>query len=242
MLSVVVLASLGCAVDDRTLLADNGTSGSGSGGSAGKAGSAGSTGSNFAGVPGSVDLPVCSYSDEVEPGCETMIANAGFGADTDGWKEEPLDIVIGWDEEDATGSEASGSIAVVNAVLGRADGISASGAAQCLPATPGTIYDMAADVFVPTGQGQGYEEKTYLGRAGLSILFWPNENCARTEQSLVPSFQTNLVELPDAWSRVEGSAKAPDLAKSMSVRVLTVKDFRQYTFKALFDNILVQER
>jgi hypothetical protein len=247
--SLLVAATAGCAVDDRTLLAANASGGTSSNSGAGSSG----LGNGFAAAPAQIDLPVCSYSTstKVEPGCETLVSNAGFSADTSGWAEEPLSITIGWDEGDATGSDSSGSIAVINSMHGRKDGIAASGGTQCLAAVPGKIYDMAADVLIPDGQGSGYVpddkkmelgEAPYVGRAGLSILFWPNDECSNTEQSLLPSFQTDLVEDVDAWSRVEGAAQAPDGAASMSVRVLTVKPFQEYNFKALFDNVLLRER
>jgi hypothetical protein len=246
--ALLVAVTAGCAVDDRTLLAANASGGSSSSGG----GSAG-LGNGFSAGPTQIDLPVCSYSSttDIEPECETLVRNAGFGADTSGWNEEPLSITIGWDAGDATGSDGSGSIAVINSMHGRKDGIAASGGTQCLPAVPGKIYDMAADVLIPDGQGLGYVpddkkmelgEAPYVGRAGLSILFWPNDECSITDQSLLPSFQTNLVEDVDAWWRVEGAAQAPDGAVSMSVRVLTVKPFQEYNFKALFDNILLRER
>lgn len=209
--------------------------------------SGGGLGNGYSAGPSEIDLPDCSYSGEVKPGCETMVKNAGFEADTTGWEEEPLSITIGWEQRDASGSDESGSIVVINSMFGKdsgvAEGIAASGGAQCLPAIPGSTYDMAADIFIPEGQGKGFEEGTvYVGRAGLSILFWPNESCANTDRSLVPSYQTELVEEAAVWSRVEGAAEAPDNALSMSVRVLTVKPFEEYNFKALFDNVLLRER
>lgn len=225
----------GCALDDRTLQP---VSGSGAGADSGNGGAP-------VGLeePPAVELPVCTYArNQVEPGCETMVSNAGFETNIDGWLAEPLAITVGWDRSDATGDEASGSIAVVNSMHGRNDGFAPGGGRQCLPAEPGTVYDMAGDVFIPDGQGAGFGEGPFIGRAGLSILFWPNADCSNKDRSLNPSYQTNLVEGVEAWTRVSGSAVAPDGAASMSMRVLTIKPFYEYSFKALFDNVLLRKR
>jgi hypothetical protein len=101
---------------------------------------------------------------------------------------------------------------------------------------------MAGDLFIPEGQGDGMPGGgPYVGEAGLSILFWPNTNCSDVEPTH-GSFQTDLVQKVGVWTHVEGGAIAPDAAKAMSLRVLTIKPFKQFKFQALFDNVLLRQR
>jgi hypothetical protein len=238
---MVTLPSLACSIDSRTLytaddprLAQDGDPSSSGGRGSGSGGGA-------IRPPDAVSLPDCSYSGATKPGCETLVDNAGFGSDVEGWEAEPLAIAVAWSPRDAEGSNDSGSIAVLNTMHGKNEGVAPGGGRQCLPAIPGAIYDMAGDVFIPSGQGEGYMTDGLVGSAGLSILFWPNDDCSLQAPSL-KSFQTALVSEEDEWQRVEGAAIAPDLAASMSVRVLTVKPFLQFQFEAYFDNVLLQER
>jgi hypothetical protein len=187
-------------------------------------------------------LPVCSYSrDATAPGCDTIVSNAGFSKDARGWQAEPLAITVGWQQADADGSPDSGSISVLNSMHGTVDGIAPGAGMQCLAASAGEIFDMAGDIYVPDGQGDGLPGGPYVGKAGLSILFWPTENCADNLPSKGNS-QTELVQEVGAWTHVQGSAIAPDGTLSMSVRVLTVKPFKEFNFNALFDNVLLQRR
>lgn len=241
-LSMLAICS-GCAVDTRTLHAAGDQGGSNAGGGAGSSSSSGSSTK----PPDAIPLPLCSYSGDTEPGCETIVMNAGFGEGIDGWRPEPLAIDVSWVQEDASGAQDSGSISVQNHMHGRTGGIAAAGGMQCLRTAPGTVYDMAGDIFIPKAQGDGIDEKgsmvqaAYVGQAGLSLLFWPNDSCSDSTPSTV-SFQTDLVDEAGEWSHVQGTAKAPDAAKSMSMRVLTIKSFLQFTFEARFDNVLLQER
>ena len=230
---------VGCALDTRDLQ----TTASAHAGSSNSAGSSSTIGSGSNKPPEPAELPICTYDDgQVQPGCETLAANAGFTKDTDGWEPEAYSIAIKWDSGDASHDPSSGSISVTNSMLGTVEGLAPGGGTQCLPATQGQIYDMAGDVFIPKGQGAGVMNSgPYVGEAGLSVLFWPDENCSDTTPTKA-NFQTNLVRDTEAWTHVEGGAVAPDGTKAMSVRVLTVKAFKQFSFKALFDNVLLKPR
>jgi hypothetical protein len=219
-LLAVALLSAGCSLDTRTL------GGAELGGTSGSSGSGAAGSGSQAGSRPSIDLPVCSYSEaNVEPGCESIVSNAGFAETIDPWAVEPLAIAAFWDEGDADGSADSGSISVINSMHGVNVGLASGGVLQCLPASPGQVFGMAGDVYIPEGQGEG--------------LPAVSENCSQTSPTSA-SFQTNLVQDTGTWTHVEGSAVAPDSAKSMSVRVLTVKSFKQFKFKAIFDNVLLQ--
>lgn len=242
--STLLLASslTACTLDVRTLS-------SGEGGSTGDGGTAGTQ--SFGNRSGSgsapaVDVPVCSYP-TAEPGCDSMIDNAGFVDSIDPWRAEPLAIKARWSKDDANGSEDSGSLIVINTMHGSNLGIAPGAAMHCLPASPGEVFGMAADIFIPEGQGDGLEATKelpgppFLSQAGLGLLFWPTPDCSATAATQ-GSFQTKLVEEAGVWHHVEGSAIAPVTAGSVSVRTLTVKPFRQFAFEARFDNVLLQRK
>jgi len=229
----------GCALDTRKLHeAEMNGAGGGAGGSSNT--SSGSHGGPKAPPP--IDLPVCSYSDGVMAGCESIVPNAGFRHGIEGWQAEPLAISVDWDARDADGSKDSGSISVTNSMDGKTDGLAPGGGMQCLPAAAGDIFDMAGDVYIPDGQSDGAAgAPSYIGEAGLSILFWPTSDCSETSPTKA-NFQTKLVEDPGSWTHVQGAALAPDSTAAMSVRVLTIKPFKQVIFRALFDNLLLKKR
>lgn len=228
----------GCALDTRTLEAA-----AGSGNSAGSAGNSSISGGNSK-PPEPIELPVCAYGAgaSVPAGCETIAENAGFTKDVEGWNPEAYSIKIGWEVSDAAAEPDSGSIAVTNTMFGTVDGLAPGAGTQCIPVTPGAVYDMAGDLYIPDGQGEGMPGGgPYVGEAGLSILFWPNADCSDIEPTQ-GNFQTDLISRVGTWVHVEGAAVAPDAAKAMSLRVLTVKPFKQFKFQALFDNVLLRQR
>lgn len=195
-------------------------------------------------TPPDVDVPVCSYSEgAVDGGCESLAENPGFAKDADGWQEEPYSIKLAWDENDADGTDGSGSLLVTNTMPGYTDGIAPGGGMQCLEAVPGATYLMAADVFVPEGQGQSAVEGEgpFEGQAGLSLLFWKGKDCNDINPTL-GNAQSNLVKDPGKWQHVEGVAIAPEGVESLSIRVLTIKSFKELRFSARFDNVLLQSQ
>lgn len=242
-LAVLLIGALatGCALDDRTLgEADSGHLDTGDGGAGDTGGGPATSGTH---QPEPIDLPICSYSDgAVAPGCETLAANAGFSKDTAGWEQEPYSIKLEWDAGDAGGSSSSGSIVVTNSMDNTIDGLAPGAGMQCLDAEPLATYAMAGDVFVPEGQGAGLiGDGPYVGQAALSILFWRGRGCKDTQPTL-GRVQTNVIEEAGAWKHVQGSGVAPEGIGSMSIRLLTIKSFKEAKFQAKFDNVLLQKR
>jgi hypothetical protein len=238
---LVGVIATGCALDDRALSESDPSHLGVSEGGAGDAGS--SSGPAVVHQPEPIKLPVCSYSEgAVAPGCETLAANAGFSKDTDGWQQEPYSIKLEWNAGDAGGSSSSGSILVTNSMDNTIDGLAPGGGMQCLDAEPGATYAMAGDVFIPKGQGAGLiGDGPYTGQAGLSILFWRGKDCQDTQPTL-GRLQSDLVEAAGVWTHVQGSGLAPEGIGSMSIRVLTIKSFKEAKFQAQFDNVLLQKR
>lgn len=221
-----------CSLDQRELapLAEAGAAGFyGAGGSA----------NEFAGAAGSVmpePLPLCDFAAGVPAGCETLVENPGFKLDVASWKAEEGSLSMSWKAEDASASGTSGSLSVVNALFGEANGISVRGAAQCLLSLPEQNYGIAADVFIPRDQTAGITGAS-VATAGLSVIFYDGEHC---DGFTLGNFTSELLEEPGAWVHLVGYGASPRGVKSMSVRLVTLKDFRQRRFEARFDNVLVK--
>jgi hypothetical protein len=98
-------------------------------------------------------------------------------------------------------------------------------------------YDLAADIFIPSGQGMGFQGD-YTSVAALSVFFYPDAACALQTEG---NFTSDAVQDNNEWLHVEGSTTAPKDAQAMAVRLATLKPFRQYTFEAHFDNVFVRE-
>jgi len=239
-LLMTTLLVAGCALDTRKLRTTD-PENPGSAGAGGDSTTHPSTGMQAL-LPDPSEIPVCSYSEgTVVPGCETLAKNAGFAKDTDGWQQEPYAIDIGWTPGDAGGDASSGSMLVTNSLFSENNnGINPGGGMQCLDVTPGAAYVMAGDVYIPDGQGDG-KMGPYVGQAGLSIFFWRGKDCSDTTPTLM-NFQTKLVTEVGKWRHVAAGAVAPESAVSMSIRMLTIKPFKEFSFKAEFDNVLLQEK
>ncbi|HYQ03181.1 MAG TPA: hypothetical protein VER96_31120 [Polyangiaceae bacterium] len=228
-----------CSVDDRTLLSSEGIGGTRSTPAAG-----GSPSIPIHSDAGAVELPRCQYLEtNVEEGCATLVKNAGFSTNAADWSAEPLGMSEGWVNSDAADSPHSGSLVVTNLNFKSDEtakgGISGGAARQCVPVTSGRIYDLAADLFVPDGQGAGFEGLTYTSTAALSVFFYEEADCAGRTAS---NFTSDSVSQTDEWVHVEGTTIAPKEALSMAVRLATFKPFRQNVFEAHFDNVFVRER
>ncbi len=233
----LLLAGTGCTVDDRTLLEDEA---GGTGGSGGTENPIHAGGADDQEVE---PLPRCLYlGTAVDPGCETLVKNAGFSTNIANWIAEPVGISEDWLRTDASDDPKSGSLVVLNLNYsvdeGAKNGTNGGGSRQCIPIKSGTTYDLAADIFIPAGQGMGFEG-VYISVAALSLFFYEEPDCGGRTKS---NFTSTPVEKTDEWVHVEGSALAPKETRSMAVRLATLKPFRQNMFEAHFDNVFVRER
>ncbi|MET0791000.1 MAG: hypothetical protein ABW061_05720 [Polyangiaceae bacterium] len=233
--SAVVLGAASCSVDNRQLLATSDSAGTASFGNAGAGGRLGAGDGGDSNQPG--PLPLCDYSVGVDSGCDTLVDNPGFTKDVYGWTPEDATVTMTWTNNDSASSKKSGSMAVVNALFGEADGTAARGAAQCFATSVGRSYSFGLDMFIPEGQGDGPDGAKYSGNAGLSILFFTDAECAGYTLS---SATSGVVDETGSWQHREGRAVTPEGARSMSVRLVTFKNFREYSFEARFDNVLLR--
>jgi hypothetical protein len=237
-----LLFCAGCSVDNRTL------EGSASSGGLDSIGSGPSETSADAGESGAAgeaaSLPRCRYSGStVDAGCETLVDNPGFAVDDASWTAEDVGVTEAWLKDDADGDRASGSLVVTNSNYSdeesSKDGTAGGGARQCVTVTGGKIYDLTADVFIPKGQGAGFQGQTFTAVGTLSAFFYPGADCQGPSHG---NFTSSPVQTADEWVHVAGSVQALKESQSMAVRLATLKPFRQYVFQAEFDNIFVRER
>lgn len=238
------ILALGCGVDDRTLQASSGGNGNRAGSDNGSSGrhympSEGGADSGGGKANAPVEIPVCDYSGDVGSECESLAKNAGFKSDVSDW--DPDGGVYGlWRQDDAGESKTSGSIDVLNTLSGTDEGVAPGSARQCLPATPGYDYDLASDVFIEEGQGDGVAPGApYEGSAVLGAFFFDDEECRGTS---VGFLNADPVATTGEWKHVSTSGTAPELTQSISVRLNALKPIRETTFKATFDNVFVRER
>lgn len=225
-----------CSVDERPLALAAAIAGTAGVSGAGSSGSGGAAGEPADAAP--VPLPICDYGDGVQPGCETLVPNPGFEHDATGWSPEEGSVAMSWTAEDANGNKKSGALSVLNSLSGAADGVAARGAAACLPTSAGKAYGMAADIFIPDKQGSGIDGGSYSATAGLSVIFYSSDKC---DGYTLANSTSDLLEDAAVWAHREGHAVAPEGANSMSMRLVTFKNFREYKFEARFDNVLLKE-
>lgn len=224
-----------CSVDDRTLT--QAVSAAGGGGASSDLDSGSMGGEGGEGGSALPSLPVCTFGKDPAADCYTLVNNPGFATDTSGWDAEMPSISMSWSSQDATGDSASGSLSVESTLYGTADGVGIRGASQCLQTAPGNAYGFAGDIFIPDGQGAGSDGGTYDATAALSIIFYEMSDCTGYSAA---NFTSDIASEPGKWGHHAGRAVAPNNAASMVVRLVTLKNFREFEFKALFDNVLVK--
>jgi hypothetical protein len=161
---------------------------------------------------------------------ESLVKNPDFRTGVEEWTKEVAEVGLAFAMSDGDGNGSSGSIAVTNGVIADADGMSTAGARQCLPIAAAG-YDVAAQVFVPNGQGGV--------RATVNVQFYIDADCKGV---IAGFYASDPISNVDSWISVSGMAAAPRGTKSMAMRLAVVKPFRQTPTKVLFDNVLLRAR
>jgi hypothetical protein len=160
---------------------------------------------------------------------ETMIKNPSFDVamQTQNWLPD-TDLELSWHDGDARGYADSGSLIVENQAEYDQDNESMLGARQCIPVTAGAIYHFAAEISVPDDAGEG--------RGGIQIIVYDVPACVG---DIVETFTTNTVK-GSAWKVNQVTYIAPPTGKSIAMRLVAVKPFRDPPVAVSFDNILVR--
>jgi hypothetical protein len=155
----------------------------------------------------------------------TLAANATFDTDISRWTAE-FDASIEWQLKDWEMTQDSGSALVVNANAADAGGLATSGAAQCIPVGPFQAYEVSARAFIPGGQGSG--------SAAINVWTFQDEGCKGT--LLVSNMSSSTLDVNE-WTLLSGRVSTPARSKSMLVRLVAIKPFRQKSLGVWFDAI-----
>ena len=207
-----------------------GTSAGGSGGND-TGGAGGSAGASSTGEAGGTGDPGCPDLDDnhVADCDETLVDNASFDANLNGWHEE-TNALANWEHEDALDHDASGSATITNrTVYEDREGQVMRGLWQCIPANPGTAYQMLTQVRITGEEGQGW--------GGLNLWFYDGADCTGT----VVTASTPLLGTTADWSLTETRAEAPENTQSMLVRLVVNKPYSAPAIAIDFDNVLIRE-
>jgi hypothetical protein len=249
LLGTIVLAS--CAVDDRTLKgeddgsalggADDGTGGTTAtagtrtmhaGASSATAGSAGAMAGDGGTPPGGGDCPDLDHNDI--PDCEeSLTKNGSFDNNFADWTPE-ANIALDWQMVDADASDASGSMGVENSNAANLDNLSLAGSAQCISLDQPGAYAVVARVFIPPDQQA-------KGSGGVSVAFYEADLCAG---AIMIGFggTSSMVSATGSWQSAAFDTNAPENARSMSVRLVVLKPFKDPPVQVLFDNVAVKAK
>jgi len=201
-------------------------------GGAGGAGGATSTeGPTTTGEAGGTGDPGCPDLDdnEVADCDETLVENASFDANLNGWHEE-MNALANWEHDDALDHDASGSATITNrTVYEDREGQVMRGLWQCIPSSAGTAYRMLTQVRITGAEGQGW--------GGLNLWFYDGADCTGT----VVTASTPLLGTTTDWSLTETRTEAPENTHSMLVRLVVNKSYSAPAVAIDFDNVLIRE-
>jgi len=202
-----------------------GGTGNGAGGATGTAGPTTTGEGGAAGDPGCPDLDDNNVAD-----CdETLVENASFDANLNGWHEE-TNALANWERDDALDHDASGSATITNrTVYEDREGQVMRGLWQCIPSSAGTAYRMLTQVRITGAEGQGW--------GGLNLWFYDGADCTGT----VVTASTPLLGTTTGWSLTEAQVQASETAQSMLVRLVVNKPFSSPAITVDFDNVLIRE-
>jgi hypothetical protein len=233
---LAVALQTACALDNRELLQDDVVAGSGGGGNVG----GGTAGTDSGRAPGwdAPFPPDCVYAGHsIDAGCETLVSNPGFDRNADGWPPQQSTVSVGWSEQDRMESPSSGSIAVDSTLFNEEvkNGQVILGALQCVGTIAGGVYDIRADAFI-------LPDQTTEGSAGLIAQFYKNSNCSAGIAGSDQSYSAKFIVDVGEWTPISGRFQVPADVGSMQVMLVVGKQFAPRSFKALFDNVLVQPK
>lgn len=199
--------------------------GNGSGGTNLPQGGMGEGGTGNLGDGGCGDVD----SDGVQDCEQTLAQNPRFMSDDSQWKVEPS-LKQKWEQRNARAGQASGALSVRNENVAEGNSVMLAGSQQCLAAEGDKSYFLAAQTFLPGGQGSG--------SAGLAVRFFASDDCSSMN---ISDATVQVVAETDKWLLVQGTVVAPSATRAMWVRLVTVKPFMQASIEALFDDVLVRE-
>jgi len=158
---------------------------------------------------------------------ETLVENASFNRDTTGWFPDD-NLNVGWSTNDTIGHPSSGVLGAENLFTADQEGSLMLGASQCVSIIGGLNYVFLAQVSVPSDAGDT--------DAGFQLLFYDTAQCTGERIDVTVSTLVNK----SVWQVVSLAYRAPLAAKSVAMRLVVRKPYRQAPAAVLFDNVLVR--
>lgn len=160
---------------------------------------------------------------------ESALMNPDFKTATTGWKAE-ANASATFSSEDGDGTSGSGAVAVTNAASGDVAGAAMAGVRQCVSTQGGVAYVLHGQMRLEDAQG---------ATAGISVQLFTSADCVGTVSA---AHSTSLHDSQPGWRPLQSVMMVPQGIRSMAVRLIVVKPFRQAAVTALFDNVLLKAR
>jgi hypothetical protein len=161
---------------------------------------------------------------------ETILKNPAFDRDVASWSND-VDMELAWEDEDATGQAASGALGATSDFRVDQDGSKLLGARQCFPVAPARVYEFGAQIFVPEDAGET--------RATVQLLVYDGPSCSG--DIVDNKMSSDLVGASPDWQPARLTYLTPTSAKSINLRLISIKLFREDPVTVLFDNVLVHQ-
>jgi hypothetical protein len=229
------LAVLACSVDHRKLNQDTPSGAHSPPSDGGRAGSSnvnvGGDDSSPSVAPPLVDGCADLDTDGVADCSVTLVKNAGFESDTDGWTTVDGSPLV-WDGENALSDSPSGSALLTAEGSTDIEGSALFRAAQCIPAGAGQLVIAYANAWVA-----GAEEADAAAHAELRVSYFDAEACTGDATGY---FVTPPNAATDAWVTVQAGGVTGPATASILVELTGVKPYRTAKLRAYFDNIMVK--
>lgn len=205
------------------------TSEAGEGGAPPTSGGSDSGGSGSGATPGWAGAPAVDCTADLDlnqiPDCEeTLLENAGFDLDIDGWKVGEFASLV-WDFSDGSHSFGSGSISVTNIALSNEG---QGNAGQCSQVDPGVTYVAHVQGFIPGGQTEG--------SARFEVLQYESDDCTGDEVHL----EATHSEITQEWVLLQSPTVTTENTRSLLFRMVAEKPQGAPYFQVLFDNALLK--
>jgi hypothetical protein len=221
------LLGSGGTVQGGTTGLGGGTGGSGGDSNGGSTTLAGAGSGGTQGGTGGVSGRCPDLDDNGVLDCdETLIHNASFDVDTTGWSAE-TNVSLEWISTDAEGRTDSGSLGLSDTFEMMQDGSLMVGAHQCQPVNEASVYRFITQISVP-----GDAPDT---RAGFQILLYDGPECT----GMTLDTQTSVLTQGSGWQLADLTYQTPTTAKSVGLRLVSVKPFGDPPVTVLFDNVLM---
>jgi hypothetical protein len=161
---------------------------------------------------------------------ETILKNPAFDRDVESWSND-VDMDLAWEDADATGQDASGALGATSEFRLDQDGSKLLGARQCVPVAPARVYEFGAQIFVPEDAGET--------RATVQLLVYDGPSCSG--DIVDNKMSSDLVGASPDWQPARLTYLTPTSAKSINLRLISIKLFREDPVTVLFDNVLVHQ-